>query len=103
MPHLRFRGVADAALDAPFAALMRTLPEAFDCPPDWISAELVATTFLTPVAPMTEILWFERGAGTRDRVATLVTDAFRAAGVAMTVVFVPLAKEHYYEDGRRFA
>ena len=104
MPHLRFRGCDEAALESLIPGLLPRLAEGFACPEDWITVECVATRFLTrPVAPFLEILWFERGQEVRDAIVARVVEAFAGHGLGVpTVVFLALEKTAYYEDGRHF-
>lgn len=105
MPHLRFRGFDEAALEKAVPALIPRLAGILGCPEDWLTAEIVATRFLTPPgAPMVEVLWFARPDAVRDLfAAALVAPETEAGRPAPTVVFLPLGKGDYYEDGKNFA
>lgn len=103
MPHLRFYGFDDTLPGEQFLALIPRLAEIIACPEDWITLEIPATRFLTPPAPMVEVLWFPRGWETQDRAAAFLNEEItRWSGASPTVVFFPLEKENYYEDGRHF-
>lgn len=105
MPHLRFRGFDESALAARAPALPPELAAIIGCPADWITLECVATRFLAgPAAPMIEVLWFPRENSVRDALARALREAALAwGGPAPAIVFIPLAKADYYEDGKNFA
>lgn len=104
MPHLRFRGFEESVLKEKALELLPSLAEKIDCPEDWFTMEIVATNFLTlPPMPMIEILWFARGQDVQDQVAALLDGAVKGWGLASpTLLFLPLEKENYYEEGRHF-
>lgn len=104
MPHLRFRGCDEALLERLTPALVSRLAGEIMCEPDWITVECVATRYLTtPPVAFVEILWFDRGAAVKDRVAAALAEAFSAHGVSVpTIRFVPIHPGDYYEDGRHF-
>jgi len=51
-----------------------------------------------------EVLWFDRGQEMQDRVARKITEALKkeSSGADVVVVFTPLAKSSYYENGEHF-
>lgn len=103
MPHLRFRGLDSPAIREPLHPVLEQLAAIIGCPQDWLTAEEIATRYHTPSAPMIEVLWFARGREVQDKVATVLATAYTKDGVAPVVVFLPVDKENYYEDGRSFA
>lgn len=104
MPHLRIRGMDSSLLEKNASALVAPLARIIDCPEDWITIEEMATRYLTqPPVVMIEVLWFSRGQEVQDAAAGLLTREVQAwAGVSPTVVFYPLEKANYYEDGAHF-
>lgn len=104
MPHLRFRGFEEIVLRENALGLLPALAEKIGCPEDWFTMEIVATSYLTqPPLPMIEVLWFTRGQEVQDQVATLLDEAAKGWGSASpTLLFHPLEKENYYEEGRHF-
>lgn len=99
MPHLRFRGFDEARLDTLAPTLPAPLAALFSCPEDWITLEAEASRFLAgPPSPMIEVTWFARENAVRDAVAGLL---FRVAPDA-AVVFRPVTKGDYYENGKNF-
>lgn len=99
MPHLRFRGFDPARLETFAPSLPAPLAELFGCPEDWITLEAETSRFLAgPPSPMIEITWFQRENSVRDAVAALL---YRAAPDA-AVVFRPVSKGDYYENGKNF-
>ena len=104
MPHLRFRGFDESILEQYAPSLLPALAGVFGCPEDWISLEVVVTRYITRDAvPMVEVLWFPRDRETQDRVAkTLYEAALTWVHPAPIVVFLPVAKTDYYEDGKSF-
>lgn len=104
MPHLRFRGFDEAILDQYAHSLIPALSGATGCPESWITIESVPTRFLTrPAAPMVEIVWFAREQAVQDEVARILYEAALAwVHPEPVVVFIPVAKKDYYEDGKNF-
>ncbi len=102
MPHLCFRGCDESFLEKLTPALVADLASIFDCPPDWVTVESMATRLLTrPPLPWVEVVWFERGSTVRDRAALALAAPFARAGAPVpTVVFRAVAPADYYEDGR---
>ncbi len=105
MPHLRFRGFDEAKTEAATAALLPELSKIIGCPEDWFSAECVHTRFLTkPALPTVEVVWFARDQSVQDAAARAIHEATRAAGeTAAVVMFIPVSKSDYYENGERIA
>jgi hypothetical protein len=104
MPHLRFRAFDEAILEQYAASLIPTLATAISCPESWITIEVVATRFLTtPAQPMVEVVWFPRVQSVQDEVARILYEAAVAwVHPEPIVVFIPVAKKDYYEDGKNF-
>ena len=106
MPHIRYRGFEDEyAVEEYAPALVGRLAGIIGCPADWITMEIVTTRFLTrPAAPMVEVLWFPREKTVQDLVAeTLCRPETQARRQTPVVVFIPIDKGDYYEDGKAFA
>lgn len=106
MPHIRFRGIPAPFVQAISTDLPALLSEAVGCPEDWFTFEYVPTTFyfggdVVQGPAFVEVLWFARDEDCRDRVAAILTEAVTpAAGDEdACVVFMPLEKGDYYENG----
>lgn len=104
MPHLRFRGFDEAILDQYAPSLIPTLAAAIGCPEVWITIESVPTRFLTvPQQPMVEVVWFPRMQSVQDEVARILYEAAISwVHPEPVVIFIPVAKKDYYEDGKNF-
>jgi phenylpyruvate tautomerase PptA (4-oxalocrotonate tautomerase family) len=110
MPHLRIRALSDSAMKDLSLSLPQELAKILNTPEDNFTIEKIATTFyhqgqaVLEADPMIEFLWFERGVEVRDAAAQKVTELVRAHKKSefITVVFVDLPKESYYENGVKF-
>jgi phenylpyruvate tautomerase PptA (4-oxalocrotonate tautomerase family) len=109
MPHIRIRGInPEQALKfsetfkAEAATIVNTSADNF-------TIELIETKFfhegtIDPGYPFIEVLWFERPQEVKDRFATHITERMRRVTNAkdVAVLFVPLQKEDYFENGNHF-
>lgn len=110
MPHLRFRGIDQEPIRTISHALLDQMEAIIKAPRDWFSLEVIHSTFLFDGAekspgPIVELLWFDRGMAVQDQVATAITDLLKPhtpAGQDITIIFVPLAKNNYYENGQHY-
>ncbi len=108
MPHLRIRGIDATPIRALSHALLDQMETIIQAPRDWFSIEVISSLYLfdgieKSPGPIVEFLWFDRGRAVQDRVALAITDLLRPhvpQGQDITVIFVPLQKHHYYENGR---
>ncbi len=109
MPHIRIRALNESIvknlsreLPVELAGLMQTPVENF-------SVELISTEFfkdgeVVQGDPMIEVLWFDRGQEIQNKAAEKITELVRKQVSAeyISVVFINLAKENYYENGKHF-
>jgi hypothetical protein len=104
MPHLRFRGFDEAILSQYARSLIPALAATISCPESWITIESVPSHFLTqPPSPMVEIVWFQRVQTVQDAVAKILYEAaITWVHPEPVVVFIPVAKKDYYEDGKNY-
>ena len=112
MPHIRVRALSDSAVGALSLFLPIELAKIINTSEDNFTIEKIATTFYRGGAavsdgeadPMIEILWFDRGTEVRDATAKKVTELVRqyTKSEYVSVVFVGLPKDNYYENGKSF-
>lgn len=109
MPHIRVRGLKADLVQKLSTELNAELARILNTSPDNFTLELVPTQFFSKGAahagdPFIEVLWFERTAAERDACARWLTEQVKrlAGGVDVAVVFVPIAKADYFENGTNF-
>lgn len=105
MPQIKFRGVQTEKVQPLVQEMLDQLQQIIDCPREDLTLECLPSTFLNPVDgyPFVEVAWFDRGQATQDRVAQAITTLLQRAGYAsVDVMFSPLEKNQYYENGQHF-
>ncbi|KOO07206.1 DUF1904 domain-containing protein [Vibrio hepatarius] len=110
MPHLRFRAVEPQTVQPLSKSLIDVLQPLMDCPREDFTFEYVYTTFyhegeVTPAYPFVEVLWFDRGQETQDKVAKLITQQVRGMigeDVDVAVIFTALNASGYYDNGEHY-
>ncbi|WP_413582064.1 DUF1904 domain-containing protein [Bdellovibrio sp. HCB288] len=109
MPHMRFRGMKAEQV----ANLSQTLPQqlapAMETSEDNFSFELINTQYFTKGQsggeyPFVEVLWFQRSQEVQDKSAMIITEKVKALFPQddIAVIFIPLEKKNYYENGSHF-
>ena len=110
MPHIRVRGIPLEELESVSDLLIEALAELTDTPNSHFTLEYQATTYLavggaSPAYPFIEILWFDRGAEVKTKVARAIDDLLRPlidAGQDITTLFHDLKGSDYFENGEHF-
>ncbi|MBM6551095.1 DUF1904 family protein [Marinomonas ostreistagni] len=110
MPHIRVRGLALEDLESVSDKMVESLAQLTDTPNSHFTLEYQAVTYLavggaSPAYPFIEILWFDRGAEVKARVAQAIDDLLRpliSAGQDITVLFHDLKGSDYFENAEHF-
>ncbi|RCU50455.1 MULTISPECIES: DUF1904 domain-containing protein [Corallincola] len=109
MPHLRFRGVSEQAIQNMSQALVDDLSQLLGSGRDHFTLECVSSSFIfdgdkVSPEPMVEVLWFPRPQTVQDQFAHLVTQALRDQGETqdIAVFFQVLSAEAYYDNGEHY-
>ncbi|SBS25676.1 hypothetical protein MAQ5080_00331 [Marinomonas aquimarina] len=110
MPHIRVRGLPLEDLESVSDTLVETLAELTDTPNSHFTLEYQSSIYLvvggaSPAYPFIEILWFDRGAEVKAKVAQAIDDLIRPlidAGQDITTLFRDLKGADYFENGEHF-
>ncbi|CCN49133.1 putative Tautomerase [Vibrio nigripulchritudo MADA3029] len=110
MPHLRFRAVEPQTVQTLSEVLLDDLQPLMDCPNEDFTFEYIYSTFfhsgkVEPAYPFVEILWFDRGQETQDKVAKVVTERLRqvvGSDVDVAVIFTALNSNEYYDNAEHY-
>ncbi len=109
MPHLRFRAVEKNHVQELSQNLAEILAILIETTADNFTFEHVPTTFFRSGAeeksyPFVEVLWFERPAPVKKKVAEHLTLKIKqlTGAVDVVVVFTTLDKTSYFENGTHF-
>lgn len=109
MPHIRFRAVKSEYIQELSKLLCKELAQEMGTSEDNFTFENVATQFYSQGKavesyPFVEVLLFGRPQAVQDRCAVIITNNLKRLGQYedVAVVFVQLAKNHYYENGKHF-
>lgn len=109
MPHIRIRALPAEQIAQLGQKLLPELAEATQTPEDHFSLEAISSQYFIKGKavegdPFCEVLWFDRGPEMQDRVAALITAHLKAAAPDkdVVVVFVPLTRVDYFENGVHF-
>lgn len=110
MPHLRIRGMNQETIREQSHAILDQMESIVQAPRDWFTIEVIHSTFLfdgqeKSPGPIMELLWFDRGQDVKDRLATAITEILKPhvpEGKDITLIFVPLAKNNYFENGEHY-
>ncbi|MGR5069225.1 MULTISPECIES: DUF1904 domain-containing protein [Vibrio] len=110
MPHFRFRAVEPQAVQALSKTLTDELQPLMKCPREDFTFEYIYTTFfsegeVTTSYPFIEVLWFDRGQDTQNKVAKGITQQVRGIvgeDVDVAVIFSALSPNAYYDNGEHY-
>lgn len=110
MPHIRVRGLPFEDLESVSDRLIKSLAELTDTPNSHFTLEYQSVTYLvvggaSPAYPFIEVLWFDRGADVKARVAQAIDDLLRPSinpGQDITVLFHDLKGADYFENAEHF-
>lgn len=110
MPHLRFRSLSTDQVQSLSRSLPSELAEAMETTPDNFTFELIGTQYFQDGQkfasyPFVEVLWFARNKSAKEKSAKIITDQVKALTKAqdIAVIFIPIEKHDYYENGQSFA
>lgn len=88
--------------------LIDELQELIQCPREYFSIEVAQSKFIMDGkfvgGPQSvDVLWFDRGQDVQDKAAKIITKHINSIGYKnVDVVFHPLDKMKYYENGEHF-
>lgn len=109
MPHIRIRAMQPDHVASLSKGLTKDLASAIKTDEDNFTFELVQTQFFSQGqavkgTPFVEVLWFPRTADIQQQAADLITAAIKKIvnEEYITVVFLPLMPENYFENGQHF-
>ena len=111
MPHLRFRAVEFDTVKALSTALVDDLQPLMSCPREDFTLEHIPASFIfdgevSDAYPFVEVLWFDRGQETQDKVAAVITAAVRKAvdnaERDVALIFTALTATVYYDNGQHY-
>lgn len=108
MPQIKFRGVKSEKITNISKALVDELHQIIECPKDYLTIEVIQSTFISDGEvvdgyPYVEIGWFDRGQEVQDRVAKSITYLLQKVGYEnVDIMFTTFKKESYYENGKHF-
>jgi hypothetical protein len=108
MPLLRIRAIEPKKVRVISKAMIDELERLLQCPRDYFVVEVIHSTFIldgeeVEGAPVVEVSWFDRGQELQDKAAEIITKYVRLVGyINCDVIFMPLEKEKYYENGKHF-
>lgn len=110
MPHLRFRAVEPQTVQALSATLLDDLQPLMVCPREDFTFEYIYSTFyhsgeVSVAYPFVEVLWFDRGQETQDKVAEVITQQVKSAleyEGNIAVIFTALKPNEYYDNAQHY-
>ncbi|WP_318476486.1 DUF1904 domain-containing protein [Photobacterium leiognathi] len=111
MPHLRFRAVEFDTVKALSTELVDDLQPLMSCPREDFTLEHIPASFIfdgevSDAYPFVEVLWFDRGQETQDKVAAVITATVRKAvdnaDQDVAVIFTALTATAYYDNGQHY-
>lgn len=109
MPHLRFRALSAQNVQTLSVSLPKVLAPAMETSEDNFTFEVISTEFFTngksdKSYPFVEVHWFARSQEIKTSSAKIITEQVKAltAAADVVVVFIPLAKVDYFENGQSF-
>lgn len=110
MPHIRVRGLPLEDLESISDTLVETLATLTDTPNSHFTLEYQASIYMvaggaSPAYPFFEVLWFDRGADVKSKVAQAIDDLVRPlieSGQDITTLFHDLKGSDYFENGEHF-
>lgn len=108
MPILKLKSIEAQKACAVSKALINELQELLQCPRDYFTIEIIQSKFIADGEfvqgpAMVEVSWFDRGQEVQDTAAKIITKHINSAGYKnVDVIFHPLEKSRYYENGEHF-
>lgn len=108
MPQLRFHSVEVEKVKAVSKPLTEELAAVVGCEREHFVLECLPSFYvwdgqMTEGYPFVEVYCFDRGDEGSDRMAEIITRHLVNAGCSgVDVVFMPLERRRYYEDGKHF-
>ncbi|BBM65576.1 hypothetical protein VA249_22220 [Vibrio alfacsensis] len=110
MPHLRFRAVEPQMVQALSKPLTDELEPLMNSPREDFTFEYIYSTFFSEgevsgAYPFVEVLWFDRGQETQDKVAKIITNQVRSVvgeDINAAVIFTALSPNGYYDNGEPY-
>lgn len=108
MPQLKFKGVKLEEIKEISTELVDTLAIIANAPRDYFTLEFIDSCFISENAirttyPIIEVKWFDRGQTCKDQMAKAIDHAIREKGYEhIEIIFFPLQKNDYYENGELF-
>lgn len=109
MPHLRMRGLTLKEMKSISSVLLKEIVEITGIPKDHFTMEHIDSTFVFDGIeggnkyPFVEVLWFDRGEESKEKVAILITDLLKPFNYDdVAVYFNNLVKNQYFENGKHF-
>lgn len=110
MPHFRFRAVEPQTVQALSNVLIDELQPLMNSPRQDFTFEYIYTTFffegvVAPAYPFVEVLWFDRGQETQDKVAKILTEQLKAivgAETNIAIIFTALDPKGYYDNAEHY-
>jgi hypothetical protein len=108
MPQLKIRGIETKKICNISTDLIDELEKIVNCHRDYFTIECITSTFIKNGKvfegyPFVEVVWFDRGQETQDRVAKSITKFIHNSGYEnIDVFFTTLQENLYYENGEHF-
>ncbi|MFD2180336.1 DUF1904 family protein [Veronia pacifica] len=111
MPHFRFRAIEEKHVATLSESLLTPLQPLMDCPEEDFTFEFIPSTFYFRGQqgndyPFVEVMWFDRGQETQNRVASEVTvqirDLIGDQNKDIAVIFNALVPAQYYDNGSHY-
>ena len=109
MPHIRIRALQPDQVASLSKTLVKDLATTIKTDEDNFTFELVTTQFFqqgqtVKGTPFVEVFWFPRTSEVQQQAAELITTAIKKLvnEEYITVVFLSLLPENYYENGQHF-
>lgn len=108
MPQIKLRGVKTEKIMDISKNLIDELHEIIECPKDYLTIEVIHSTFISDGEvidgyPYVEVGWFDRGQEIQDKVAVSITKLLQKVGYeSVDIMFTTFKKESYYENGEHF-
>jgi hypothetical protein len=105
MPHIRVRGMYEEDVRRVAPKFIEEMVKRIDCPRDHVTVEVLPTIWIEQAGssqayPFIEVHWFDRRQEIQDEIAAALTDAVMDEGFEeVAVLFYPLLKEKYYDNG----
>jgi len=108
MPQIKIRGIEPEKICTISTKIVDDLEKIVGCPRDYFTIECISSTFIKNGKivipnPFVEVVWFDRGQETQDKVAKTITNLILNSGYKnVDVFFTTLEENLYYENGEHF-